>query len=127
MSGKRDDRLGVAKNMRDSDVAARGDEQETLSARRDGDSLKEGGAKEPCSENKPPGSGYEVLVNALSGAVIRGRGEPVEEEGGGGPSPCFLDEIDIERITFGRKVMSFAEWMRKMSEKRIGSVEIGVV
>ena len=52
---------------------------------------------------------------------------PQEQEKAGCPAPGVLDEIDVERIGFVRKVVRMAEWVWKLADERVGCIKICAV
>lgn len=54
-------------------------------------------------------------------------GNPQEEEKECRPSPCFLDEVDIEDVVFAGEIMRVAEGVGEAAEEGVGGVEVGIV
>ena len=118
---------GVAEAVRNDDVVTRGDIEDALATRCDGQALKEARAEEPCGEEQPGKRGEEILHEAASGANAIRAGGPVEEKGGRCPSPGFLDEVDVEDVAFVCKVVGGGERVGKVGKDGVGGVEKGIV
>jgi len=55
---------------------------------------------------------------------LRWTRSPQEQEKAGCPAPGVLDEIDVEKIGFVRKIVRLAEWVWKIADERVRCIEI---
>lgn len=119
MCGRGYSGLGEAIFLWYGDDTTCGQDKDALSSGTGDDSFQKGWAKKPACKEDKHGCFHHPFEHAFFSPNSWWTGEPREEECGGGPRPCILDEIYIQEVRFCGEIVVCMKRMWKMGEERV--------